>query len=334
MSSIQMAHGGGGRMMHRLLEEVIWPAFGNPLLDARHDGAVLPKADGPLAFSTDSYVVRPPFFPGGDIGSLAVYGTVNDLAMCGARPAWLSAAFILEEGFAIADFARVVRSMAEAARVADVRVVTGDLKVVDRGKGDGIYVNTAGVGILADGRVLGPREVRPGDAVIVSGDVGRHGIAVLSARESLGFESTLRSDSAPLHEAVAALLQAGIEVRCLRDLTRGGLATALIEIAETAGVEIDLDEERVLLTDEVRAACEVLGLDPFYVACEGRFAAFVAAHQAEKAVDVLRGHEISVGAAVVGRVTAKGAGRVVGRTGLGTSRLIEMFSGDQLPRIC
>jgi hydrogenase expression/formation protein HypE len=332
--TVQLAHGGGGRLMGRLIETLILPAFANPALLERHDGAVLDLGGGRCAFSTDSYVVQPLFFPGGDIGALAVNGTVNDLAMCGARPLHLSAGFILEEGLPLADLERVVRSMAAAARAAGVTIVTGDVKVVDRGKADGIFVNTAGIGRLLPGADLRPGRVRPGDAVIVSGDVGRHGIAVMSARAGLAFETAIESDCAPLAAPVLALVEAGVELHCLRDLTRGGLASALVEIAETAALAIAVDVRAVPVRDEVAAACELLGLDPIYVANEGRFVAFVAASDADRALAVLARHPVSAGAAVIGTVRVGPAGEVAMATPIGATRRVDMLSGEQLPRIC
>jgi len=330
---IQLAHGGGGRAMARLLDEIIRPAFDDPLLDLRHDGATL-QLEGPVAFTTDSYVVRPLLFPGGDIGTLAVNGTVNDLAMCGARPQYLSVGFIIEEGFELDTFRGIVASMREAARAAGVRLVTGDTKVVDRGKADGMFINTSGVGQIVARAPIGPGHVRVGDAVILSGDLGRHGIAVMAAREALGFETTIESDCASLAEPVLALLEAGIELHCLRDLTRGGLASAAVEIAETAGLCIRLEESAIAVCDAVTAACELLGLDPLHVANEGRFVAFVAREHAARAVALLHEHSITGDAAIIGEVHASPAGVVSCRGPLGTARAIDMLSGEQLPRIC
>jgi hydrogenase expression/formation protein HypE len=331
--TIKLAHGGGGRASERLLDTIFRPAFDGPELARRHDGARL-DISGPLAFTTDSYVVRPLVFPGGDIGTLAINGTVNDLAMCGARPACISAGFILEEGLDTALLGRVVASMRDAAAAAGVRIVTGDLKVVDRGKADGMFINTAGIGTIVAPQPVEPASVRPGDAIILSGDIGRHGIAVMAARDQLGFESEIASDCAPLAGAALALFEAGIAVRCLRDLTRGGLASALVEIAETADIAIDVDEAMIAVRDDVAAACEILGLDPLHVACEGRFVAFVAPHDAARAVDVLRRSPISDQAVVIGGVAAGQAGRVSCRGPIGGTRIIDMLSGEQLPRIC
>jgi hydrogenase expression/formation protein HypE len=331
---VQLAHGGGGRLMQELIEGVFLPAFGEPT--TRHDSAVLATASGRIAMTTDGYVVRPRFFAGGDIGSLAVFGTVNDLAMAGATPRWLSAAFVLEEGLAIAELRRICASMAEAAERCGVTIVTGDTKVVDRGKGDGVFIVTTGIGELPPNLpIVAPAEVRPEDAVLISGDVGRHGMAVMSAREGLGFEASLESDCGPLHEVVAALLEAGLPIHCLRDLTRGGLASALNEIARDGGVDVVVDEAAVGVCDAVRGACEILGLDPFYVACEGRMVAFVPAAQAEEALAVLRAHRSD--AACIGRVRARHGdrpGRVSVRGALGAERSLDLLSGEQLPRIC
>jgi len=331
--TIKLAHGGGGRATERLLETIFRPVFADPELDARHDGARL-AAGATVAFTTDSYVVRPLIFPGGDIGSLAVNGTVNDLAMCGARPAFISAAFILEEGLDTALLSRIVTSMAAAARAAGVRVVTGDLKVVDHGNADGMFITTAGIGTVVAPHPIGPAAVRSGDVVLLSGDLGRHGIAVMAAREGLGFESEIASDCAPLAEPVLALIEAGIGVHCLRDLTRGGLASALVEIAETAAIAIRIEEAAVSVRNDVAAACEVLGLDPLHVANEGRFVAFVAAEDAERALAILRDHSVSVGAGAIGRVVEDRPGRVTARGLLGATRVVDMLSGEQLPRIC
>ena len=331
--AVQLAHGGGGRATERLLDTVFRPAFADPLLARRHDGARLDIA-GPVAFTTDSYVVRPLFFPGGDIGSLAVNGTVNDLAMCGARPGYMSAGFILEEGLDIALLKRVVGSMRDAAAAAQIRIVTGDLKVVDRGKADGMFIATTGVGTIVARTPIEPHSVKPGDAVILSGDIGRHGMAVMAAREGLGFESAIESDCAPLADPVLGLIASGVAVHCLRDLTRGGLASGLVEIAETAGLAVAIEEEAVQVREDVGSACELLGLDPFHVANEGRFVAFVPAADADRAVAILCGHAVSSEARIIGRVAAGPAGRVTCRGPIGGTRVIDMLSGEQLPRIC
>jgi len=331
---ILLAHGGGGRLMHQLIEQTIVPAFRNPVLDVRHDSAVLDVGAGRLAFTTDSYVVRPLFFPGGDIGSLAVNGTVNDLAMAGATPLYLSASFILEEGLPVETLQRILASMRRAADAAGVQIVTGDTKVVDRGKGDGIFITTAGVGRIEHALAIAPGSVRPGDAVLLSGDLGRHGMAIMAVREGLDFETTLESDCAPLAEMVADLISGGIEVHCLRDLTRGGLASALIEIAEAARLQVDIREAAVPVGEEVRGACEILGFDPLYVANEGRFVCFAPEADAGRALRILRSHPLGTAASIIGSVTQKSRGLVTLESRIGATRVVDMLSGEQLPRIC
>lgn len=333
-SIVQLAHGGGGRKTARLVEGMFVPAFTSTVLAQLGDGAVIDTGGQRLAFSTDSFVVQPAFFPGGDIGSLAVHGTVNDLAMCGAEPLALSAAFVLEEGFSMHDLRRIVASMADAASCAGVPIVTGDTKVVDRGKGDGIYVNTSGIGRVRDGVQVGPERARPGDAILVSGPVGDHGIAVMAARSGLELQTSLLSDSASVLPLVRALLDAVPAARTLRDPTRGGLATALCEIAASSGVGMCLDEAAVPVRAEVRAACELLGLDPLYVACEGRFLAIVPAADAGRALAALSSSPAGAAACRIGEITDAPAGRVLLRTGLGSHRRLERLSGEQLPRIC
>jgi hydrogenase expression/formation protein HypE len=331
---VLLAHGGGGKLMHQLIGRMFLTAFHNPLLETRHDSAVVELTGKKIAFTTDSYVVRPIFFPGGDIGSLAVHGTVNDLAMSGARPVYLSAGFILEEGLPMDTLWRVVCSMRDAAQRCGVQIITGDTKVVDKGKGDGLFINTAGIGIIEHSFVIAPGSVRPGDAVLVSGDLGRHGMAIMAVREGLQFESAIESDSAPVHEIVLELLKAGIEIHCLRDLTRGGLAGALNEIAEAAGVRIEIAEKSVPVREDVHAACEMLGLDPLHVACEGRFAAFIAAKDAERALQIMNRHAVGTGSAVIGSVAASAAPLVTLKSAIGANRILDMPSGEQLPRIC
>ncbi len=337
---IVLAHGGGGRLTHQLIEKIFIPAFGNPMLEQRHDGAVLSlnglTTGSSLAFTTDSFVVRPLIFPGGNIGDLAVYGTVNDLAMCGARPLYLSAGFILEEGLEMETLRTVVRSMQAAAAAAGVQLVTGDTKVVDKGKGDGIFVNTSGIGVIEASvkGTIGPAAVQPEDVVIVSGDLGRHGIAILSVREGLEFESPILSDTASLWPAVEALLKAGIEIHCLRDLTRGGLATTLNEIAADRNVCIKLEEALIPVEEVVQGACEILGLDPLYVANEGRFAVFVPAAQADAALAVLTKVPVAQSSVRVGKVEETPGRTVVLQSRIGGNRVVDMLSGEQLPRIC
>lgn len=329
-----MAHGGGGRLTHQLIEKVFLAALSNPGLNQDHDGATLAFPPGRLAFTTDSFVVRPLQFPGGDIGKLAVCGTVNDLAMCGARPLWLSAGWILEEGLPLSLLQHVVRSMATTARDARIQIVTGDTKVVDRGKGDGIYINTAGIGVLEHDLPISPRSIQPGDHVVVSGDLGRHGIAIMSVREGLEFESVIESDCALLSPLVLTLLEAQILIRCLRDLTRGGLATALNEIAVSANLTLVINESQIPVREDVRGACELLGLDPFYVANEGRLVAIVPPEQSKKTVDLLRTFSMGAQAAVIGQVAAQAEAPVILNSLIGAPRILDVLSGEQLPRIC
>jgi hydrogenase expression/formation protein HypE len=331
---VMLAHGGGGKLMHQLIERMFAPAFDNSLLDERHDGATFSVNGSRLAFTTDSYVVSPLFFPGGDIGALAVNGTVNDLAMCGARPLYLSAGFILEEGLPMEALWRVTQSMRRAAAEAGVEIVTGDTKVVDKGKGDGVFINTAGVGVIEHDLSISPAGVRPGDAILLSGDIGRHGIAIMAAREGLTFESEIRSDCAPLAGLVGVLIEAGIEIHCLRDLTRGGLASALVEIAEAARVNIKIDEIAIPIREDVRGACEILGFDPLYLANEGRFIAFVPDRETERALSMMSSHPFGVGASVIGGVADSQSPVVMLKSRIGGARIVDMFTGEQLPRIC
>ena len=331
---VLMAHGGGGKLMHQLIGKMFLTAFANPLLDTQHDSTVVEWTGKKLAFTTDSYVVRPLFFPGGDVGSMAVHGTVNDLAMAGARPLYLSAGFILEEGLPMETLWRVVCSMRDAAKKCGVQIITGDTKVVDKGKGDGLFINTAGIGVVAHEQKIAPQNVESGDVILVSGDLGRHGMAIMAEREGLGFESKIESDSAPVYEPVLELIQSGIQVRCLRDLTRGGLASALNEIAEAAGVKIAIEQKAVPVREDVHAACEMLGLDPLHVANEGRFMVVVPAEEVELTKQILQRYEVSSQAARIGRIEEKGEALVTLRSAIGASRILDMPSGEQLPRIC
>jgi hydrogenase expression/formation protein HypE len=332
--TIVMGHGGGGAMSAELIEHLFLPAFGPAADTALGDSAVLQVGRSRLAFSTDSYVVKPMFFPGGSIGDLAVNGTVNDLAMSGARPLVLSTAFILEEGTALAEIARVAEAMGRAASAAGVRLVTGDTKVVDAGSGDGVFVNTAGIGVVPEGIDIRPGLARPGDVVIVSGDIGVHGVAVMSCREGLEFGTPVRSDSAPLHGLVAAMLATGADVHVLRDPTRGGVAASLNEIAAAAKVGVELVERDLPIPQAVRDACGLLGLDPLYVANEGKLVAFVAREDADLVLAAMRAHEHGAGAVVIGRCVPEHPGMVVTRTGLGGTRVVDLPIGEQLPRIC
>lgn len=332
--TIIMGHGGGGKLSAELIEHLFLPAFRNPTIDQLGDSAVLALAGERLAFSTDSFVVRPLFFPGGNIGELAVNGTVNDIAMSGARPLFLSAGFILEEGMPIDQLGSIVAAMGAAARHAGVQLVTGDTKVVDRGHGDGVYINTSGFGLVPEGVRIGPDQARPGDLVIISGELGVHGIAILSVREGLEFGAPIESDTAPLNGLVAEMLEETREIHVLRDPTRGGLASTLNEIARSSGVGIALDERALPVPPEVRAACEMLGMDPLYVANEGKLAAIVPAHVAERLLARMQNHPLGRRATVIGRVTDQHPGVVVARTGIGGTRVVDMMVGEQLPRIC
>jgi hydrogenase expression/formation protein HypE len=331
---VLLAHGGGGRLMHQLIDKMFLAAFRNPLLETRHDSTVIELTGKKLAFTTDSYVVRPLFFPGGDVGSMAIHGTVNDLAMSGARPLYLSAAFIIEEGLPMETLWKIACSMQQAAQRCGVQIITGDTKVVDKGKGDGVFINTAGLGVVEHDCKIAPQNVKPGDAVLVSGDLGRHGMAIMAVREGLQFESAIESDSAPVHEVVLELLKTGVEIHCLRDLTRGGLAGALNEIAEAARVRVEVEEKSVPVREDGHAACEMLGLDPLHVACEGRFMALVAAKDAARALSVMRRHPTGSGAAVIGRVIESSTPLVTLKSAIGASRILDMPGGEQLPRIC
>jgi hydrogenase expression/formation protein HypE len=331
---ILLGHGSGGKLSAELLKEVFLPAFGNPVLNRLEDQAIVSLDGARFAITTDSFVVKPLFFRGGDIGSLAVHGTINDLAMGGAEPLWLTAAFILEEGLPTETLRRVVASMHEAANKVAVPIVTGDTKVVEKGGADGLFINTTGIGRVRDEISLSASLARPGDAILVSGFLGDHGIAILAEREGLQFETQVQSDSAPLHTLVTQLLEAGPRVHCLRDPTRGGLSSTLNEIAAASNVGMELNETCIPVREEVRGACELLGLDPMYVANEGKLVAIVAASAAEEALHALRSHPLGQDAAIIGYVTDKHPKMVVMRTPLGTTRIVDMLAGDQLPRIC
>jgi hydrogenase expression/formation protein HypE len=331
---ITLSHGSGGRATHTLIDAIFLEAFRNPLLEPLEDQAVFSVGAECLAFTTDTYVVSPLFFPGGDIGDLAVNGTVNDLAVSGARPLHLSAGFVLEEGFPIADLRRIVASMARAAERAGVQIVTGDTKVVQRGKADGCFVNTAGIGVLERPARLSAAAARPGDAVLVSGPIGDHGITIMLARGELGIESDLRSDTAPLTALIGLLLDAAPQTRFIRDATRGGVATICNELALASGVAVVLDEQSIPVRPEVRGASEILGIDPLYVACEGRFVAVVPGEEADAALAALRSHPEGAAAAVIGRIAVDPPGLVLVTTGFGGMRIVDMLVGDPLPRIC
>jgi hydrogenase expression/formation protein HypE len=332
--TVLLGHGSGGKLSGDLVREIFLPAFQNPALARLDDQAVFSINGSRLALTTDSFVVKPLFFPGGDIGSLAVHGTINDLAMGGAWPLYLSAAFILEEGLSLEVLRRVVRSMREAAEQAGVEIVTGDTKVVERGSGDQLFITTTGVGVVPDGVMLSANRAQPGDKVLLSGFLGDHGIAILAQREGLEFESPVKSDSAALHTLAAAMLKVRGEIRCMRDPTRGGLSSTLNELAAQSNVGIELVESEIPVREEVRGACEMLGLDPLYVANEGKLVAIVEPAAANEMLSVMREHPLGRDARVIGRVTEANAGLVILRTGLGTTRIVDMLAGDQLPRIC
>ena len=331
---IVLAHGSGGKLSHQLIEKMVLPQFRNELLEPLHDGAIFSLNGGRVAFSTDSFVVSPIFFPGGDIGRLAVHGTVNDLAMCGARPLYLSASFILEEGLPMEDFWRVVQSMHASADDAGVKLVTGDTKVVDRGKADKIFINTSGIGIVPNEVNIHPARATIGDKIIISGPIAVHGIAIMSVREGLEFETQVASDTAPLHELVAAMIAAKIDIHVLRDPTRGGVTSALIEITQTAKIGMLLNESSIPISEEVKGACEILGLDPLYVANEGKVLAIVATEDADRLLQVLRSNSLGREAAVIGEVVNEHPGLIMMKTRVGGTRVVDMLSGEQLPRIC
>jgi hydrogenase expression/formation protein HypE len=331
---IVLAHGSGGKLSHQLIDKMVLPQFYNELLEPLHDGAIFSLGGQRVAFSTDSYVVNPIFFPGGDIGKLAVHGTVNDLAMCGARPLYLSVGFILEEGLPMEDFWRVVQSMRAAAVAAGVTLVTGDTKVVDRGKADKIFINTSGIGIIPEGVNIDPARAAVGDKILINGTIGVHGIAIMSVREGLEFEGEIASDTAPLNSLVAALIAARIDIHVLRDPTRGGVTSALTEIAQAAKAGMELDEASIPISEEIKGACEILGLDPLYVANEGKLIAIVANEDVDLALQTMKSHPLGKAAAVIGEVTADHPGMLTMKTRVGGQRVVDMLSGEQLPRIC
>lgn len=333
-SEILLGHGSGGKLTSDLIEKIILPAFSNGILDQLDDQAILEVNGSRLAFTTDSYVVTPIFFPGGDIGQLAVNGTINDLAMGGAKPLFLSLAFILEEGLAIAEFQRVVASVKEAARSAGVQVVTGDTKVVGRGSGDKVFITTSGIGRVWDGIEMSSSRVRPGDVILVSGTMGDHGMAILSQREGMSFDEPIESDTAPLHHLVEVMLDAFPGIHALRDPTRGGLAATLVEIASRRKLGMEIDETAVPIRDSVRGACEILGIDPFFVANEGKLVAFVPEEGAEAVLEAMRAHPLGAGAVRIGRVVEDRRGMVRVRTTIGGERVLDLPFGEVLPRIC
>ena len=332
--NVVMAHGGGGKLTHQLVSQMFQPLFKNEHLDIEHDGATIDIATHKIAVTTDSHVVTPLFFPGGDIGKLSVYGTVNDLAMCGAIPKYLTLSFIIEEGLKMKTLWNISLSIQKAAKETGVSIITGDTKVIGRNKGEDIYINTTGVGIVEHDLLIQPSSVQHGDVIIVSGDIGRHGIAIMATREGLEFESTIKSDCAPLNEIIQKLLQKSIPVHCLRDLTRGGLASAMIEIAKSSQHGMTLFENKIPVIEDVKGACEILGLDPIHVANEGRFAVFVPHNYAEKTLNIIKSFSLGQNAEIIGKVGIKEAGMVIMENAFGGNRIVEMFSGEQLPRIC
>lgn len=332
--TVRLGHGSGGELSRRLLQDVVFRHFKNPWITQAHDSATLPVGDAKLAFTSDSFVITPLFFPGGDIGKLAVYGTVNDLAMSGARPLYLSCSLILEEGLPMQTLEAVISSMAHAAAETGVQLVTGDTKVVERGKGDGLYINTAGIGQLEHAVAIEPATIKPGDLILLSGDIGRHGMAVMAKREGLEFDGPIQSDCAPLYDPVRALLDAGVAIHCLRDLTRGGLATALVELSASARRQFVIRESAISVSEPVLGACELLGLDPLYVANEGRFIAFIPPEHKQLALSVLANRDAASGTTVIGHVSGEQSANVILQNALGCERLLDMLPGEQLPRIC
>jgi hydrogenase expression/formation protein HypE len=331
---VLLAHGGGGKLMHNLIEQMFFPLFRNDFLGQNHDSAVFEVKNGRLAFTSDSYVVSPLFFPGSDIGALAVNGTVNDLSMAGAKPLYISVSFILEEGLSMETLWKIVQSIAAAAREAGVQIVTGDTKVVQRGKGDGMFINTAGVGVVREGVCVRPDRIQKGDIILLNGDIGRHGICIMAQREGLEFEVKIESDCAPLNGLVQTLLDGGVEVHCLRDLTRGGLGGVVVELAQSSRLGLTLEEVSIPICEEVKGACEILGFDPLYVANEGRLIAFIKAVDTEKALKMMRTHPVGKDAAVIGQVDDKMPGIALLRNSINTTHILDMISGEQLPRIC
>jgi hydrogenase expression/formation protein HypE len=331
---VLLAHGGGGTLMHNLIEKMFLPEFCSKEINVLHDSAELKIKGKRLAFTTDSYVVKPLFFPGGDIGSLSIHGTVNDIAMSGATPLYISTGFIIEEGLPMETLWKIIQSMKVAARSAGVEIVTGDTKVVDNGKGDGIYINTAGIGIIEHKLNINPSSIQAGDVIIINGDIGRHGIAIMAVREGLEFETTIESDSAPLNDIVMKMIDAGLQIHCMRDLTRGGLSSALVEIAQASGLGIHINEKDIPVREDVRGACEILGFDPLYIANEGRFITILPEKQAQKAIDIINSAKGGSNASAIGKVTENKTKLVTMKSIIGATRIVDMLSGEQLPRIC
>ncbi len=331
---ILLAHGGGGKLTHQLIEKIFVSQFSNKLLDEQNDSAVFNIGSSKLAFTTDSYVVQPIFFPGGNIGELAVNGTINDLAVAGAKPLYLSTGFIIEEGLPFEDLWRIVVSMKEAADKAGVKIVTGDTKVVERGKGDKVFINTSGIGIVYENLNISPKNCKPGDVIILSGKIGDHGIAIMSAREGLEFETEILSDSAPLNGLIEVMINSSKNIKMMRDVTRGGLSSTLNEIASSAGIGIEIEEEKIPINEQVTGACEILGLDPLYIANEGKLIAFVNPDDSERILESMQNHKYGIDSKIIGKVVEDHPGRVVMKTSIGSKRIVDMISGEQLPRIC
>ena len=331
---VLLAHGGGGTLTHQLISKIFLNQFGNEYLNQLHDGAIFEINGSKFAFTTDSYVVKPIFFPGGNIGELAINGTVNDIAVCGAKPLFISAGFIIEEGFEIEELWKIVLSMKEAADKAGVMIVTGDTKVVEKGKGDKIFINTSGIGLIYDGVNISPKNVKVGDVIILNGKIAEHGITIMSEREGLEFETKIESDTAPLSGLVEEIFKVTKRISVMRDPTRGGLASALNEIASSANVKIEIYEKEIPVSDEVLGACEILGLDPLYIANEGKILVFVDESEAEKVLNAMKQNPYGKGSRIIGRVTEKGSPLVTMKTLISSTRIVDMISGEQLPRIC
>jgi len=331
---VLLAHGGGGKLTHQLIEKIFVSQFNNKFLDEQNDSAIFNIGDSKLAFTTDSYVVQPIFFPGGNIGELAVNGTINDLAVAGAKPIYLSTGFIIEEGLPFEDLWKIVVSMKEAADKAGVKIVTGDTKVVERGKGDQVFINTSGVGVVYENVNISPNNCKPGDLIILSGKVGDHGIAIMSARERLDFETEILSDTAPLNGLVETMIHSSHNIKMMRDITRGGLSSTLNEIASSANIGIEIEENQISINEQVIGACEILGLDPLYIANEGKLVAFVDPNDAEKVLNSMRNHEFGIDSKIIGKIVEDHPKRVVMKTSIGSKRIVDMISGEQLPRIC
>jgi hydrogenase expression/formation protein HypE len=331
---VLMAHGGGGNLSHQLIQKMFLSQFNNSFLNEEHDGAVIPVKEGRIAFSTDSYVVNPIFFPESNIGELAVNGTINDLSMCGAKPLFISAGLIIEEGLPMEELWRIVMSMQRAAEAAGVRIVTGDTKVVDKGKGDNIFINTSGIGFIEPGIDIAPKNCSPGDVIILNGRIAEHGIAIMSAREGLSFETKIKSDTAPLNSLVEVMLNTSRNIHVLRDPTRGGLSSSLNEIAMKSGLSIIIEENSIPVSEEVKGACEILGFDPLYIANEGKLVAFVPEAEALKVLLAMQSNPLGRESVVIGKVVEGNPGTVILRTSIGSTRIVDMLSGEQLPRIC